>query len=138
LRKKKVVSVTQAPEQQQPVSVLASVSNAMVALHKEQFGRGPTNARTNFAGADTMVCVLEQALLPAERKLVAMGDHQRVRETRAAFQAATTEEFVSAVELIVQRKVRAFSSAVDVVNDVVFENFVFEAAISSDGNAPTG
>jgi hypothetical protein len=28
---------------------LAAVSNAMVSLHKEQFGRGPQRARSNFA-----------------------------------------------------------------------------------------
>jgi uncharacterized protein YbcI len=135
LKKRKGVSVTQAPEHP-TTSLLAAVSNAMVALHKEQFGRGPTNARTNFAGADAMMCVLENALLPAERKLVAMGDQQRVRETRIAFQTATAKEFVAAVEQIVQRKVRAFSSAVDVDNDVIFENFVFEPG--SDGSAPSG
>ena len=30
--------------------MLAAVSNALVALHKEQFGRGPTTARSHFAG----------------------------------------------------------------------------------------
>jgi uncharacterized protein YbcI len=112
---------------QQPVSMLAAVSNAMVALHKEQFGRGPTNARSNFAGPDALVCVLDDALLPAERKMVDMGEHHRVRETRSAFQVAAADDFVRAVEQIVQRKVRAFASATDAINNVVFENFVFES-----------
>ena len=59
----------------------------MVVLHKEQFGRGPTNARSHFAG-DALLCVLDDASLPAERKMVQMGEHQRVRETRTAFQVA--------------------------------------------------
>jgi uncharacterized protein YbcI len=121
---------------EQAVSPLTAVSNAMVRLHKEQFGRGPTNARAHFAGADTLVCVLEDVLLPAEHKLVAMGEHQRVRETRMAFQVATTADFVGAVEQILNRKVRAFSSATDVVEDIVFENFLLErdgAAADGDG-----
>jgi uncharacterized protein YbcI len=122
--------MTEAP--QQPLSALAAVSNAMVALHKEQFGRGPTNARSNFAGPDALVCVLDDALLPAERKMVAMGEHHRVRETRSAFQVAAADEFVRAVEQIVRRKVRAFASATDATNNVVFENFAFEP----DGGAP--
>jgi uncharacterized protein YbcI len=61
---------------------LQAVSNAMVKLHKEQFGRGPTNARSYFAGPDTLVCTLEDALLPAERTMVEMGEHHRVRESR--------------------------------------------------------
>jgi uncharacterized protein YbcI len=117
-------------------SLLAGVSNAMVALHKEQFGRGPISARSHFAGPNALVCVLEEALLPAERKLVEMGDHQRVRETRLAFQVATSEAFVGAVEQIVGRKVRAFASAMDVVQNVVFENFAFEPDVTSDGNGP--
>jgi uncharacterized protein YbcI len=51
----------------QGTSKLLEVSNAMVALHKEQFGRGPTRARANFAGPDALMCVWEDALLPAER-----------------------------------------------------------------------
>lgn len=115
-------------------SMLAAVSKAMVALHKEQFGRGPTTARSHFAGPDALVCVLEDALLPAERKMVEMGEHQQVRDSRTAFQVATTEEFVRAVEQIVERKVRAFASATDVAQNVVFENFAFEP----DGSAAAG
>lgn len=113
-------------------SLLAAVSRAMVALHKEQFGRGPTSARSHFAGPDTLVCVLEDALLPAERKMVAMGEQQRVRDTRTAFQVAAAEEFVRSVEEIVRRKVHAFASSTDVDQGIVFENFVFEPASGRD------
>lgn len=105
---------------------MLAVSNAMVRLHKEQFGRGPTNARAYFAGPDALVCVLEDVLLPAERRMAAAGAEQRVRETRLAFQEATSEDFVAAIEAIVERKVHAFGSATDVEHNVVFENFTFE------------
>jgi uncharacterized protein YbcI len=116
-------------------SMLNAVSNAMVALHKEQFGRGPTEVRSGFAGPDTLVCVLQDVLLPAERKMVEMGDQNRVRDSRIAFQAATHSEFVAAVEQIVMRKVHAFASGVDPDANVVFETFVFEPSESgSDGH----
>src|SRR3954451_5694102 len=82
-------------------SVLAAVSNAMVALHKEQFGRGPTVARSNFAGADTLVCILEDALLPAEKAMVQMGEQHRVRETRSFYQVATAQEFTDTLEALI-------------------------------------
>jgi uncharacterized protein YbcI len=123
-------------QEQQGTGVLSAVSHAMVALHKEQFGRGPTRARSNFAGPDTLVCVLEDALLPAERKMVRLGDEQRVRESRVAFQAATAEEFVAAVEELVHRKVRAFASGIDPLSNAVFENFLFEPAAASGDGAP--
>jgi len=114
---------------------MLAVSNALVALHKEQFGRGPTRARSNYAGPDTLVCVLEDVLLPAERKLVALGQQASVREHRGAFQAATAEDFIVAIERIVYRKVRAFASAIDPDANTVFENYQFEPRASDDGES---
>src|SRR5688500_19613017 len=107
-------------------STLNAVSNAMVALHKTQFGRGPSDVRSGFAGPDTLVCVLQDVLLPAELKMVGMGDQNRVRDSRGAFQAATQEEFIAAVEQIVYRKVIGFASAVDPDANTVFECYCFE------------
>jgi uncharacterized protein YbcI len=118
----------------QGTSKLLEVSNAMVALHKEQFGRGPTRARANFAGPDALMCVLEDALLPAERKLVELGDAGRVRDARTAYQAATAQDFIAAVEGIVHRRVRAFASGVDPGSSTVFESFAFDAQSGADGD----
>jgi uncharacterized protein YbcI len=116
---------------------LDAVSTAMVKLHKEQFGRGPKRARSNFAGPDTLVCVLEDVLLPAELKLVELGEHNRVRDARVAYQAATEAEFITAIEEIVSRKVRAFASAVDPDRNVVFECFTLEPR-QQDGDGTIG
>ena len=107
--------------------MLAAVSNALVALHKEQFGRGPGSARAEFAGPDAMLCVLHDVLLPAERALVQMGEQQRVRETRLFMQVATRERFIPTIEEIVGRKVRSFVSASDPDQNMAHEVFVFEA-----------
>jgi uncharacterized protein YbcI len=112
--------------QQRDTGPLVAVANAMIALHKEQFGRGPRKARADFAGPDTLVCVLHDALLPAERAMVDMGEQQRVRESRTFLQVATRPQFVRAVEEIVYRKVDAFASATDPDRGVVMEIFVFE------------
>jgi len=45
-------------------SVLMEISNTMVRLYKEQFGRGPTRARTYWSGPDILTSVLEQTLTP--------------------------------------------------------------------------
>lgn len=96
---------------------LGAVAREMVRLFKDQFGRGPTRARAHWAGPDTVVCVLEDTLTPAERKLVQLGEHQAVREMRMALQHATVPEFCAPVEAITGRKVRAFTSALDTVAD---------------------
>ena len=60
--------------------------------------------------------------------MVRMGEQQRVRESRTAFQAATSDQFTRAVEEIVNRKVVAFASATDPDRGVVWELFNFEPA----------
>ena len=117
-------------------SLLQDVSNAMVALHKEQFGRGPTHAQSHFAGADALLCVLQDALLPAERTMVEMGEQQRVRESRMFLQVATAEQFIAAVETLTGRTVHAFASASDPDRGVVMECFTFEPEHHRDGRPP--
>jgi uncharacterized protein YbcI len=116
-------------------SLMQDVSTAMVSLHKEQFGRGPTKAQSHFAGPDALLCVMEDALLPAERAMVAMGEQQRVRDTRMFFQVATADRFIAAVEAITGRTVRAFASATDPDQEVVMENFIFVPEPNRDGRA---
>src|SRR5829696_1169047 len=124
-----------AGTQEHGLTALQAVSNAMVKLHKEQFGRGPTFSRADFAGPDALMCVLRNALLPAELKMVEMGEQQRVKDTRTAFQAATAPDFIARVEEIVARRVIAFASGIDPEASMVFECFYFEPLQSaSDGD----
>jgi uncharacterized protein YbcI len=98
----------------------------MVRLYKEQFGRGPTKARTEFAGPDAILCTLEDSMTPAEHSLVEMGEHQRLRDTRLYFQHATEDQFRGVVERVLGRKVRAFVSGMDTQRDVSSEVFYLE------------
>src|SRR5829696_3189213 len=104
-------------------AVLADISNEMVGLYKELFGRGPTRARTNWAGPDTLICTLENSLTPAEKSLVALGEHQRLRDTRMVFQHATEGRFREVVERLTSREVRGFVSGTDVERDLSAEVF---------------
>lgn len=106
--------------------LLASISNEMVRLYKHHFGRGPTKVRSYFAGPDVLVCVLEETFTPAERNLVAMGEQQRLRDTRTLVQYATEAEFTRIVEELTERRVIAFISGVDAERDVAAEMFVLE------------
>ena len=96
---------------------LGIVSREMVRLFKSQFGRGPTVSRAYWAGPDTIVCILEDTLTPAERKLVDLGEHQAVRDMRTALEHATVPEFCAPIEELTGRKVKAFTSALDTVAD---------------------
>jgi uncharacterized protein YbcI len=111
-------------------SVLMQVSNEMVRLYKTQFGRGPTKARTNWAGPDTLISTLENSLTPAERNMVAMGEHQRLRDTRTFIQYAIEERFCEIVERLTGREVRAFVSGIDTEKDVSSEVFYLKPRVS--------
>ncbi|MGN6586958.1 MAG: Na-translocating system protein MpsC family protein [Solirubrobacterales bacterium] len=107
-------------------SVRAEISREMVRLYKELFGRGPTRARTEFAGPDIVICSLENTFTPAERSLAEMGEHQRLRDTRLYFQAATEHRFREIIERLTRRKVRAFISGLDADVDICSEVFYLE------------
>ena len=94
-------------------SMMSTISNEMVRLYKDQFGRGPTRVRSHWAGPDAVVVLLEDTLAPAERNLVKMGEHQRLRDLRMVFQYATVPEFCEPIERLTGRKVRAFLSGID-------------------------
>jgi uncharacterized protein YbcI len=118
-----------------PESVLAEISRQMVKLYKEQFGRGPTKARTDFAGPDVVICTLEESFTPAEQRLAEMGEHQRLRDTRMYFQHASQKEFCEVIEGVLGRKVRAFVSGLDSGSDVSAEIFYLEPRENSaDGD----
>jgi uncharacterized protein YbcI len=104
--------------------ILSAISNEMVRIYKEHFGRGPTKTRTLWAGADILVVTLEQTLTPAERKLVQLGEEGRLRDLRLLFQYAEVAVFCDPVERLTGRKVRAFISGIDPASDLATEMFV--------------
>ena len=107
-------------------SVLMLVTNDMVRLYKDLFGRGPTRAWSGWANPDTLICTLEDSLTASERKMVELGEHQKLREARMFFQHASDDEFVAVAEEATGRKVRSFVSGIDTGRDVSSEVFYFE------------
>ena len=106
--------------------MMVEISNAMVRIYKEVFGRGPTKARTSYAGPDLVVSTLENSLTGIERTMAAAGEHERLRDLRMHFQYMSEDTFVGAVEQITGRKVRAFVSGMDTKQDVSCELFYLE------------
>jgi uncharacterized protein YbcI len=104
---------------------VAAISDEMVRIYKGQFGRGPTRVRTYWCGDDVVTTLLEETLTPAERSLAALGEHQRLRDTRTFVQYATLAEFCEPVERLTGRKVKAFISGIDTeVDGLSMETFI--------------
>jgi uncharacterized protein YbcI len=105
---------------------LVELSNAMVALHREDFGRGPGAAKS-FLEERMVVCVLSDIYTAAERTLIGAGQAEHVRRTRTLHQEALEDEYKASVERILGRPVTAFLSAVHVDPDVAIEVFLLGA-----------
>jgi uncharacterized protein YbcI len=106
-------------------SLRAAVSNAMVGLKKELYGKGPVKAKT-YINDDYIFCVLEGVLTRNEETLVAAGEHEVVRQYRLRFQEAVKSTATEAVERVVGRKVVSYHSQIVFDPDRAFEIFVLE------------
>ncbi|MDP8943055.1 MAG: DUF2294 domain-containing protein [Actinomycetota bacterium] len=105
--------------------LLSAISNAMVGIHKECYGKGPTRARTIYT-EDTVLCRLEEPFMKAEKTLIGVGRTEEVRNMRLAFQRALQDEFVGAVEGLTGRRVEAFISETHIDPDLALEIFLLE------------
>jgi uncharacterized protein YbcI len=114
----------------------AAISAEAVRIYKQRIGRGPTKTRTYWAGADTIVIVLEQTLTVAERKMLALDEHQRLRDLRAVLQTDGRSDFCDSIERITGRKVRALISGIDPVADVATEIFALDPRVTTAGRRP--
>lgn len=102
---------------------LVELSNAMVALHRECFGRGPGAAKS-FVTEEMAVCVLGDIYTAVERTLIQAGQAEHVRRTRGLHQEALEDKYKSSVEAIMGRPVTAFLSVAHVDPDVAIEIFL--------------
>src|SRR3978361_2216008 len=102
---------------------LVEVSNAMVAIHREHFGRGPGAARALSADS-VVVCVLTDIYTRVERTLIEAGEADRVREARRLHQLALADEYKSPVEALTGRRVEAFLATTHVDPDVCVATFL--------------
>ncbi|HEY6763020.1 MAG TPA: Na-translocating system protein MpsC family protein [Baekduia sp.] len=89
----------------------AAVSNAIVGLFKEFYGKGPTSAKTYF-NDDWVFCVMEGGLTRNEETFLAAGKADLVRQVRLEFQDIMRARVTEAVEAIVERRVLTYHSQV--------------------------
>jgi uncharacterized protein YbcI len=106
-------------------SARSAIANAVVRLHAEHYGRGPTRARAHLA-EDFVLVVLEDVFTTAERTLVAAGRGEHVVRARAAFTEALRDRFIDAVEVATGRTVRAFMTQTHLEPEMAVALFVLE------------
>jgi uncharacterized protein YbcI len=104
----------------------ADISNAMVGLKKEFYGKGPTKAKT-YINDNYVFCVLQGGLTRNEETLLAAGEQTLVREFRLRFQEAMADATTEAVERLTGRKVVGYHSQIVFAPEYGFEIFVLDA-----------
>ena len=105
---------------------LAQVTNGIVRLFSEYYGRGPTRAKSYLLEGTYVVTVLRDTMTTVERTLVARGEAHLVRHVRLTFQEAMAASFQGVVEQATGRRVASYHSQLLTDPDVGFEFFLLE------------
>jgi uncharacterized protein YbcI len=103
---------------------LAEITNGIVRLFSEYYGRGPTRAKTYLLDDTYVVAVLRNTMTTVERTLVEGGHGDQVRSVRLTFQEAMADSFKGVVETALGRRVASYHSQLLVDSDIGFELFV--------------
>ena len=104
---------------------LTAISDGLVALLKEFYGRGPTQAKSYYQD-DLVVCVLRGGYTQVEQTLLDGGRGSAVIEQRMEFQELMRDRFEGVVEEATGRKVIGFMSGNQQEPDLMCEVFVLD------------
>src|SRR5512133_2351302 len=108
-----------------PGELQAALSNAIVRIMREFYGKGAARSRTMIFG-DYVFVILEDVLTTAEMTLRNGGAGALVRRVRMRFEDLMTATFVGEVQRLTGRTVIAYHSQVVLEPPSCFEIFVLD------------
>ena len=100
-----------------------AISDGLVALLKEYYGRGPDRTKT-YVNGDLVVCLLRGGFTRVEQTLLDGGHGDDVIRQRMVFQEVMRPRFEKVVEDATGRKVIGFMSGNQQDPDMLCEVFV--------------
>src|ERR1700760_4131733 len=112
----------------------AAITRAVVRVHSQYVGRGPTKAQTFYRGP-MVVTVMENAMTKAEQSLVRDGEFEIVLGMRQRFQRTMREDLIAEIEQLTGRKVVAFMSDNHFDPDLAAELFFLDGPIGDHEHA---
>jgi uncharacterized protein YbcI len=110
-------------------SLRQEISNAMVGLKKEFYGKGPTEAKT-YINDQYVFCVMKGGLTRNEQTLIDRGEATLVRTYRLRFQEAMADATTESIERITGRRVLAYHSQIVFDPEHTVEFFVLDGPIA--------
>lgn len=137
--------VTDVTERAAQGEQLTAISDGMVALLKEFYGRGPTRAKSYYQD-DLVVCVLRGGFSRVEQTLLEGGRGAAVIQQRMEFQELMRDRFTGVIAEVTGRPVIGFMSGNQQHPDLMCEVFILgpsdlledEAAGSAAGGGSSG
>lgn len=102
---------------------LTAISDGLVALIKEFYGRGPTQTKSYYQD-DLVVCVMRGGYTQVEQTLREGGRGSAVIQQRMEFQELMRERFEAVIEGATGRRVIGFMSGNQQEPDLMCEVFV--------------
>ena len=112
--------------------LLAEITNRIVALMREHYGRGPVKAKT-YVLDNLIVCVLSDGFTAIERTMMEGGEPDQVLEMRRGFQRVMKERYSQMIESLTGRRVLAFLSEAHVDPDLTVEMFLMDGPVPGFG-----
>src|SRR3954453_21348287 len=113
-------------------TLLTGISNRIVGILREHYGRGPMRAKT-YVLDDLIVCVLRDGFTAIEQTMIDTGNPERVVEMRHEFQQMMGIPFKDAIEELTGSRVTAFLSQAHVEPDITLEVFFVDPPIDRFG-----
>jgi uncharacterized protein YbcI len=115
--------------------ILTAVSDGLVALFKEFYGKGPTRAKTYYED-DLIVCLLRGGFTRVEETLRDAGRGHEVILQRMAFQDVMRDRFEAVIQEATGRRVVGFMSGNQQDPDMLCEIFVLAPSDLLDEDRP--
>ena len=106
-----------------PGDVRTAISDGLVALLKDYYGRGPEKTKT-YVYDDLVVCLLRGGFTRVEQTLFEGGHGEDVIRQRMVFQQVMRHRFEHVVEHATGRKIIGFMSGNQQDPDMICEVFV--------------
>ncbi len=103
--------------------VVTAISDGLVGLLKEFYGRGPTRTKSYYED-DLVVCLLRGGFTRVEQTLLEGGRGTAVIQQRMEFQEVMRDRFEAVIERATGRRVIGFMSGNQQHPDIMCEVFI--------------
>ncbi|HSZ14178.1 MAG TPA: DUF2294 domain-containing protein [Solirubrobacteraceae bacterium] len=113
--------------------LLAAISNSIVAILREHYGRGPMKAKTYVLDDIVVVVMRGSGFTPLEQTIMDSGQPARVIAMREDFQRVMAARYKTTIEQLTGRKVLAFLSQAHVDPDITMEVFFVDRPLDGFG-----